>query len=111
MAKIMDVGDTESRTFRARHKFAITMYADTGAIEGDWYLHHSPDGGEHWMISHAEPFSEADPSETFEIPAGWQCKVMGGTGTNVVVYADYLMPEVLNISNHILPEDDTGGSS
>ena len=107
MAQIMAVGDTESKIFAPRAKFGISIRAATGSITGDWFLYHSPDKSlpnNEWTKSHKTAFNDNDPTGIFEIPAGFWCKLRGGSGSNLIVHIEYLPaanPMGININTDI----------
>ena len=103
----MSVGDTESKSFKPRAKFGISLRAQTGSIDGDWFLYHSSDKSlpnNKWVKSHKTAFSENDPTGRFEIPSGFYCKLFGGTGANIIAEIEYLPianPMGIDITNDI----------
>ena len=93
MAVILSAGSTESKIFKPRAKFGITLRAVSGEITGDWFLYHSSNKdapNSEWTKSHKTPFSDGDPTGRFEVPNGFYCKLFGGEGSNITAEIDYL---------------------
>lgn len=90
MPFIMEPDDTESRMFRPKAKFGVTVRAGTGTIGNNWFVYYSDNNGVHWEKAHETAFSETDKNATFEVPAGLVCQVRGGEGSNLYVFVGYV---------------------
>ena len=102
MANIMKSGDSESKIFRPRAEFGVSVRPDSGSISGNWYLQHSADNT-NWVNSHEDPFSTSKQSGIFKVPDGFYCKVAGGSGTNLVVDIGYTDNQLIKaIDNDII---------
>ena len=88
MARIMSVGETESRSFSPITRFGISIIAETGSIPDDAFLYYSPDGGQTWLKAHDTSFSDVDYSGLFEYPVGFKGKFMS-EGGNLAVDVNY----------------------
>ena len=87
--KIMESGDSVSKIFRPKSSFGIFVKSSAGSIAGDWLVYLSPNGTD-WEPAHDTPFSDTKKTDVLDIPAGFMCRVSGGTGTNLEVWVGYM---------------------